>query len=345
MAEMNDVELTRRLHQLMDGYLTTQLLHAASESGALAALASGAQSAGQLAPAIGVDEPTLHRILRGLAIEDVVVEQPGGAFELTGLGSALANAAGPLRVRAGLYYRAAGGLLDALRTSGTAFETVYGRPFFAQLETDSDAASAFEASMAGRSVAEARDVVAAYDFTAHRTVVDVGGGRGVMLSTVLAAAPHATGILLDRPMVTDQARAHLDEAGLATRVRVVAGDFFDTVPAGGDVYLLVRVLHDWDDAAARAILQRCRQAMTTGAVLVVVDALLPDRAVDSPGAIRMDLHMMVLFGSAERSADQLTALLDTTGFEVRRLVPTRSPVGLAVVEAVAVEGGRGPAKK
>ena len=131
-------------------------------------------------------------------IEEVAVENADGTFELTDLGFALARRSGPLQVRANLYYRAAAGLLDALRTGGTAFETVYGRPFFAYLDGDSDAQAAFEASMAGRAVAEARDVVAAYDFGAYRTIVDVGGGRGILLAAILDSAPQATGILLDR---------------------------------------------------------------------------------------------------------------------------------------------------
>ena len=156
----------------------------------------------------------LRRILRGLVIEEVSVENADGTFELTELGLALARRSGPLHVRANLYYRAAGGLLDALRTGGTAFETVYGQPFFAYLDGDSDAQAGFEASMAGRAVAEARDVVAAYDFGPYRTVVDVGGGRGILLAAILGAVPPATGILLDRPAPVEQARTHLAGAGL-----------------------------------------------------------------------------------------------------------------------------------
>ncbi len=370
--------LAQRLQQVMDGYLTTQLLYAASELGVLGRLAARPQTAAELARSVGVEPGPLARVLRGLVIEDVVIEdvviedvviedsaiedsaiedrviedrviedraiedraiedraaEPGdGRFTLTPLGEALAGLAGPLRVRGGLYYRAAGGLLDALRTGATAFDTVYGRPFFAELDADRSAEAAFEASMAGRAVAEARDLVAAYDFGPYRTVVDVGGGRGVLLGAVLESVPEAAGILLDRPPAIRAARAHLAEAGLAERVRLVAGDFFEEVPAGGDLYLVARILHDWDDAAALRILRRCRAAMRPGARLLVVDALLPERARESPGAIRMDLHMLVLFGSAERTAGRVTALLDQAGFSVRRILPTTSPVGLAVVEA------------
>ena len=156
--------------------------------------------------------------------------------------------------------------------------------------------------------------------------------------------PQATGVLLDRPDVVAQARSHLEAAGLNDRVRLVTGDFFDEVPAGGDAYLLARILHDWDDDAAVAILDRCRAAMAPGSHLLVVDALLPERAdPDSPGAIRMDLHMLVLFGSAERTGNQLTALLDRAGFTVQRIIETHSPAGLGIVEATPLE--RDPASE
>ncbi len=330
----DEAQLARRLQQLMDGYLTTQVLYAASELGVLDALASRPQTAAELADAAGVAEGPLRRILRGLVIEEVSVERADGTFELTAVGLALARLPGPLQVRGSLYYRAAAGLLDAVRTGGTAFETAYGQPFFSYLDAEPEAQAAFEASMAGRAVAEARDVVAAYDFGPYRTIVDVGGGRGIMLAAILGAAPQATGVLLDRPEVVAQARSHLGGAGLSDRVRLVAGNFFDEVPAGGDAYLLARILHDWDDVAAGAILDRCRAAMAPGSHLLVVDALLPERAdPDSSGAIRMDLHMLVLFGSAERTGSQLTALLDRSGFTVQRIIETHSPAGLGIVEA------------
>jgi predicted O-methyltransferase YrrM len=330
----DEAQLARRLQALMDGYLTTQVLYAASALGVLDALATRPQTAADVAGAVGVAEGPLRRILRGLVIEEVSVERADGTFELTEVGVALARLPGPLQVRATLYYRAAGGLLDAVRTGGTAFETVYGQPFFRYLDTESEAQAAFEASMAGRAVAEARDVVAAYDFRPYRTIVDVGGGRGILLSAILHAVPHATGVLLDRPDVVAQARKHLGAAGLDDRVRLVTGDFFDEVPAGGDAYLLARILHDWDDDAAVAILDRCRTAMAPESHLLVVDALLPERADPStPGAIRMDLHMLELFGSAERTGNQLTALLARSGFTVQRIVETHSPAGIGIVEA------------
>jgi hypothetical protein len=120
---------------------------------------------------------------------------------------------------------------------------------------------------------------------------------------------------------------------VADRATCVPGDFFDDLPAGGDGYLLSRVLHDWPDVDARRILAACRRAVPDDGRLIVVEAVLPDRAVDAAAAVRMDLHMMLLFGSRERTRAEFDALLDESGFRVQRVIMTSSPAGLAVIEA------------
>ena len=187
--------------------------------------------------------------------------------------------------------------------------------------------------MAGRAAQEAEDVVAAYDFGALGRLVDVGGGRGVLLATILRAAPALAGTLLDREAVIPMARQHLETAGLADRVELVAGDFFAALPAGADAYLLSRVLHDWDDDDAARILTACRRAMTATSRLLVVEAVLPERARDAPAAIRMDLHMLLLFGALERTEAEFRQLLGGAGLEVAQVVPTGSPAGLSIIEA------------
>jgi hypothetical protein len=183
--------------------------------------------------------------------------------------------------------------------------------------------------MAGRAEQEAGAVVAAYDFTPFKTLVDVGGGRGVLLKAILDAAPGLRGVLVDRPQAVAAAREHL-----GGRAECLAGDFFEAVPDGADAYLLSRVLHDWDNADALRILAVCRAAMPADATLLIADAILPERAKDQPGAIRMDLHMLLLFGARERTEAEFRDLLGRAGFELRRAIPTGSPAGLGLIEAV-----------
>ena len=200
---------------------------------------------------------------------------------------------------------------------------MHGLPFFAHLAADPPRRAAFQASMASRSAREAGAVVAAYDVARFGSVVDVGGGGGVLLRAVRDRAPHADLVLFDRPEVV----AAVDDPGL----RAVGGDFFARVPAGADLYLLSRVLHDWDDGDAVAVLRTCRAAMRPDAVLAVVEAVLPERAVADPAAVRMDLHMLVLLRGRERTVAEFTALFDAAGLRLTADVPT--PAGVHVLEA------------
>ena len=232
-----------------------------------------------------------------------------------------------------MYYRSAAGLLDTVLHGGTAFERVHGEPFFDHLDRHPEQQAVFEASMAGRAEQEAGDVAAVYDFADARRLVDVGGGRGVLLATILSGAPDLHGVLLDREAVIPEARSYVESAGVAGRAECVPGDFFTAVPPGADVYVLSRILHDWDDPDAQRILTTCRNAMTTTSRLLVVEAILPERARDRPAAIRMDLHMLLLLGARERTESEFRRLLAGCGFDVRRVLPTASPAGLGVIEA------------
>ena len=246
-------------------------------------------------------------------------------------------AAGPGRCPGELYYQAAAGTLAAVRRGGTAFEQVYGDRFFDYLARHPEQEASFQASMSGRAEQEAGDVVAAYDFGGLGRLVDVGGGYGILLGAVLRAAPELQAVLVDQPGVVEQARRRLEAEGVAGRCELVAGDFFGSVPAGADAYLLSRVLHDWVDDDARRLLATCRSAMGPGSRLLIVEALLPERARDQPAVIRMDLHMLVLLGAHERTEAQYRRLLGETGFRVARVVPTASPAGLSVLEAVPAD--------
>jgi SAM-dependent methyltransferase len=323
--------------ELIDSFLTFQLVHVAARLGIADALADGPLTGEELARAVGAEPAALTRVLRGLAAEGVL-EEDGETFALTPLGEALRGLKGSILARGELYYRAAGGLLDAVRQGGIPFERVYGERFFAHLSRRPADEAAFQASMAARSEREARDVAAAYDFSAVRRLVDVGGGSGALLATILDAAPQVEGVLLDRPAAVEQARRRL-----AGRAECVAGDFFAAVPAGADAYLLSRVIHDWPDDDAIRILRSCRAAMAPGARLLLVEAVLPERAADAPEAIRMDLHMLILFGGRERTEREYARLLGAAGLALRRVIPTDSPSGVCVLESVPTGSPSGPA--
>jgi hypothetical protein len=311
----DDREAAARLTRLADGYLVTQLLHVVVELGVADALAAGPATAAELAARVGADAGALERVLRGLATEGVLDERDGRRFALTPVGELLRtdhprSCSGPVSVRGGLYYGALAGLPDAVRHGGTAFERVHGRPFFDHLAAHPEDSALFQASMAARAVREAAAVVEAYDFSRFGSLVDVGGGTGLLLRRVAAAHPGLRVTLFDRPEVVRR-------SGLPG----IGGDFFEAVPGGADAYVLSRVLHDWDDDDALAVLRSCRRAMGPTAVLLVVEALLPERAADDPAAVRMDLHMMALLRGRERTRAEYAALLDAAGLRLDGVTP------------------------
>ena len=327
----------RDLARLADGYLTTQLLYVAAKLGVADVLADGPRTGREIADAVGADPDALVRILRGLALDDVLAEEGGGRFALTAVGQGLRDGVpgslrGALLARGELYWPAAAGLLRAVTEGGTAFEQVHGERFFEYLAGDRDREAAFQASMADRARRETADVVAAYDFADLGEIVDVGGGAGVLLEAILRATPGLRGM--------QRARARLADAGLEDRSECVVGDFFDAIPVGADAYLLSRVIHDWDDEDARRILTTCRGAMTVDARLLVIEAIMPERARDGPEAVRMDLHMLMLFSARERTQAQYERLLADAGFALVRVVPTASSAGLSVLEATVASRER-----
>jgi ubiquinone/menaquinone biosynthesis C-methylase UbiE len=324
--------------RLMDGFLTTQLLFVAARLGLADVLADRPRTAAEVAAEVGADQRPLARVMRGLAAEGVLVEDGDGRFALSEVGQALQTLRGAALVRGDLYYRSAVGLLDCVRDDGVAFERTYREPFFDYLDHHPEAQAAFTSSMSGRSEQESAEVMAAYDFSGLQSVVDVGGGQGTLLAAILRRTPELRGVLVDREAVLDAARLRLRDAGVSARATCVPGDFFTELPAGHDGYIMSRVLHDWADAEARRILSCCRRAIPDHGRLLVVEAVLPDRAVDAPAAVRMDLHMMLLFGSRERTQAEFTALLDEAGFEIGRVMLTRSPARLAVIEAAPRAG-------
>lgn len=326
--------------RLMDGYIQTQLLYVAARLRLPDLLENGPLSADDLAAAAGADVSVLHRILRGLAINGIV-EEHEGVFRLTDAGRYLQSGKkdslqGAILTRGDLYYRAASGLLEAAQSGGGAFRHVFGTEFFEHLSASPDRLVAFQESMVARSQLEAAEVVAAYDFSRFQHIVDVGGGFGVTLTAILKSYPDLQATLFDRPEVVQGAPERLRAAGVDARCTVAGGDAFAAVPHGGDLYLLSRVIHDWNDDDAVRILRSCRAAMNHDATLALIEAVIPDRVSERPAAILMDLHMLVIGLGKERTAGEFSALLSRAGFELKRVVPTQGRTGVNVLEARCV---------
>ena len=290
-----------------------------------------------LAAAAGVDAPSLYRVLRTLASVGIFAEGKDGRFGLT-------PQAGPLRRDASdsirdyillvgeeWYSGPSEHLLHSVQTGRPAFERVHGADFFTFLARDPTAAAVFDAAMTSRSIQENDAITAAWDFSGFRTIVDVGGGYGSLLAAILRANPGLRGVLFDRPQAVAEAQQQLEAAGLRGRCDVVAGDFFVSVPGGGDGYILKRVIHDWDDERAATILRNCRRAMPEHGRLLVIELVLPPGNDPSLGKL-FDLLMLVDLGGRERTEADYRTLLAGAGFELTAVTPTPSLV--SVVEGV-----------
>jgi len=309
----------RRLLQLMTGAWVTQAIAVAAELGLADQLAARpGLGTEQLADRTGADHGSLLRLLRYLAGLGVVTPS-GDSYRLTEIGQLLRtdveHSMHPLaRLYGGSFYESFGQLIHAVRTGRESFEHLFGKNHFDYFAEHPELAELFDRAMAS-SAAMFGPVAEGVDFSGARVVVDVAGGNGELLSRILRATPHLRGVLLERPHVIEAARGTMAKAGLADRCRFVVGDFTSAVPEGGDVYLLSRVLHDWDDQQCLAILERCAEAMPADAELLIVERLLPED--DSPSlAVAWDVHMMCNVGGRERTAEHYRRLLAAAGFDL-----------------------------
>ncbi|XXX71705.1 methyltransferase [Sorangium sp. So ce134] len=329
------------MSQLIRGVYATQLVGVAAKLGIADLLKGGPRSSDDLAGAVGADAVALHRVLRGLVLYGVLTEVEGGRFALAPAGELLRTDA-PLSLADfatamhDVTLRSLGGLLQAVKSGGSPFEHAYEKGFFEHLMSERELGERFERIMSSLSGMVADGLTSLYDFSLARKLVDVGGGRGHFLAAILRANPGLEGVLVDLPPVLPQAEAYLDAAGVRARCSLVAADFFEAVPPGGDIYLLSWILHDWDDARCGRVLAACRRAMAGKGRLLVVEQLLPERVEENPAAIVGDLEMLVFLSGRERALPEYRRLLEEGGFAVTRAAPIPSPFGgvlRSVIEA------------
>ena len=326
-----------QLIQMSSAYWVSKIVYAAAKLGLADHLAAAPRSAAELAGVTGTHAPSLHRLMRTLASLGLLTEGEGQRFALTPLGAALQTGA-PGSARASVltlcgpwFVAAFEQLLYSLETGHTGFEKAMGMPAFDYLARHPDEASLFSETMVGFHGAEPAAVAAAYDFSGLGTLVDVGGATGNMLGAILARHEGPRGVLFDRPHVVADAPALLKARGVEKRVTIEAGDFFMTVPDGGDAYLLSHVIHDWNEEQCLTILGHCRKALTPNGRLLIVEMVLPHGDTPHPGKI-LDMVMLIVPGGQERTAEEYSTLLGKAGFRVLRVVPTASAV--SIVEAV-----------
>jgi hypothetical protein len=297
------------------------------------ALADGSRTVEELAEITGTHPASLHRLLRALACIGVFAEIDGSRFVNTELSDLLrpnvpGSFSGMAQVNRDLMLRPWGELLYSVQTGEPGFDRAFGMPMWRYFaECDTSAGTLFNEGMASFSTAVDSPIVDAAELAGIGTVVDVGGGRGSLLTTALTAYPSIEkGILFDQPSVIEEARSLLGPT-VDERLELVGGDFFTAVPTGADVYLMRWILHDWNDTACINLLTTCRRAMLPHSRLLSAE-LIVDTDRNDEITHSYDLQMLILFGSKERTVEEFKALYDSAGLRLTRVIPTASNFSL-----------------
>ena len=328
----------QQVMQVATGYIASSALHVAVALNVADHLAGGPKTAEDLATATDTQADGLYRILRLLASVGIFREVGPRRFGLTPTAEILrSDVAGSIRGMAlflpdPMHFRVYANLMHSVRTGRPAVETTLGMPLFDYLAQHPDASKVFNDAMTALSAPVAGAAIDAYDFGRYPVIVDVAGGHGEVLMAILKACPGARGVLAEVGHVAEGARQRIASAGLSDRCQAVECDFFKAVPSGGDAYVMKHIIHDWDDTRASTILQNIGTAMgAKRGTVILLESVIPNGPEPDFGKF-LDIEMLLLPGGRERTADEFKMLFDRSGFELTKIIPTKSP--LSVVEAI-----------
>jgi hypothetical protein len=319
------------------GYQSTAALYVVAKLGVADRLVGDPVGSEELAQALGVLSRPLFRVMRALAAQGVFTQDSSDRFGLTPISQLLRSDAKDsmryIAIASGEeHYKAAGDMIHTVKTGETAFNHLYGKGLFDYLEENEEAAKTFNMFFA-QSVGRFGNPLEHYDFKEKSLVVDVGGGQGALIAYILRSNPHLRGILFDLPHGVAGAPKYLEAQGVLGRCRISSGSFFDSIPAGGDVYLMSRILHDWQDERASLILANCRKSIVDDGKLLIRETVIPEGNVPSVGK-QIDLTMLSLLGGMERTEREWTNLLRGSNFAFKRIIKTGQPLDL--IEAAPI---------
>ncbi|MCC5661240.1 acetylserotonin O-methyltransferase [Nostoc sp. XA010] len=339
----NALEHFDNLIQLLSGMYVSKAIYVAAKLGIADLLKDGAKSSDELAKATEVDAQFLYRLLRALASVNIFIEVGDRYFELTPLATYLQiDAFGSMRSMAlamgeDWNWQCLGNLFNAIKTGIPAFEHQFGMSMFDYFVEHPELGKNYYQAMTDYSEIINHAILDVYDFPTISKLVDVGGGYGALFTAILKANPAITGILFDLPSVIERAKKadFFHNKELAGRYELVGGDFFESVPSGGDIYIIKLAIHNWDDHRANKILQNCYQAMPPNGKLLVIEPVVPSGNERYFGVKLMDLQMLIgTDGGRERTADEFEKLFIEAGFRLTKVIPTKS--SCSIVEGVKI---------
>lgn len=333
---MTEIPPGQKLSRMISGYWTSQTIYAAAKFGIADLLKDGPRSVEDLAAATNTNAGALYRLLRALASVGLFAEGPPRQFALTPLGELLrSDVPGSQRALALMtgdeQFQAWGEIVYSIETGQTSFDKIFGQPIFDYLREHPDKGRIFDEAMTGIHGRETAAILDSYDFAGIDVLADVGGGNGSNLTALLEHHPAMRGILFDLSHVVERAKERVGASAAKDRCQLIGGSFFESVPEGADAYLMRHIIHDWDDEKSLTILKNCRAAMPAGGKLLVVESVIPP-GNDPFGGKFLDLTMLLIPGGKERTEDEYRALYEEAGFELSRIVPSKTE--LSVIEGV-----------
>lgn len=326
------------LTQIMLGCLASQVLYVAAKLGIADLLADGPKSVDELATATDTHAPSLYRVLRAAASLGVFTEQENRIFAMNPnaepLRSNVPNSLRDIMIFMGedWHWNVWGKTMYSVRTGKAAWAEMHGEDVFGYFKDKPEELEIFNRAMTSLSALATKAVIEAYDFSGINTLIDIAGGHGRLLTEILEANPSLRGVLFDLPHVIEGARENVAKTNAADRVEFVSGDFFVSIPGGGDAYIMKHIVHDWDDERSLTILRNIKQVMNPGGRVLLVESVIADGNAQDFGKL-MDIEMLVSPGGKERTAAEYEELFSRAGLRLTRIIPTKS--AYSVIEAVA----------
>ncbi len=339
---------TEKMQGLVRGMRVAEAIRVATELGIPDLLKDGPKTAEDLAKSSGTDARSLYRLLRALSSVGLFVLNENGFFALTELGATLrSDLEDSLRSSVLMFLsdeciKAWKDLVYSIKTGETAFDHVFGMSDWEYRAKHKEQGSIFNAVMSRQAKVTGKLIAENYSFSNISSIVDVGGGDGsLMISLLKAVDPHLKGVIYDLTHAAEEAKVQVSKAGLSSRCQVLSGDALNSAPAGGDAYLLSRVIHDWNDEKSIRILRNCNKAMGVGGRILLIERVVPssstkeiEKSQDLETIFFIDLNMMVMNGGRERTEEEYKSLFEASGFELEKVTPMIS--GQDIIEGVKV---------
>ena len=296
------------------------------------------RSVADLANRVGADPESLYRLMRACKSIGVFTENKN-KFLLTDLGKVLLsdseNSISDVIIWVFEYKRKVwDNALYTLKTGKPAFDKVYGKPLFDYLAKNPDAQELFDRVMTQRTVINTKKIVDTFDFSGYKTIADIGGGRGYLLSEILVSNKNAQGILFDSEAVSEKDKNYIKDSSVKDRCKLEAGNFFESLPQGADLYIMKEVLHDWNDTETLQILQNCKKVMHKNSKLLIIEHITDET---QPGSTLLDIAMMLSTGGKERTKEEFNFILKKVDMSISKIYDTGSSLKIIEIEHLPLD--------